>query len=342
MSAVNLGPISMGLARDDEGWKEYTVTYKILTTSFDDGPQTVINAPGLPTIGSTWTFGNDIDDWVWCSAATRIAPHTHHADDGPVATWTLEQTFTNRPRWRCQDNNIENPLLEPPRISGSFVKYVEEKQKGRDGEYFKSSSHELYTGPDVEFDSNRPTISIEITRSTLPLGTISSMVDTVNDANLWGLSPRKIKLSNMSFRRMLYGICTYYYIISYEFDINFKTFDRIVPDVGTREINPWFFANINKETNAIWTVDDTLEKWPYKNSHGQTVILETYTPAKKLKDIPRAFTKITDENGNPLGFHLLDGNGRIFTGADGQTQGTHTLEYYPESNFLLLGIPSSF
>lgn len=336
MSASVLGKADWGLTRDKDGYRDYHIIYLIETTSTQDGPQTVLFTPGIPSVGSVWAFGNDLDDWVWAVPDTRIYTVKRGGPNDPTNYWILEQTFTNRPQWRCQDTNIENPLLEPPRLSGSYVKYVEEKRKGMDGKYFRSSSHELITGADVEFDSNRPTVTIEITSLTLPLGTITSMVDTVNDANLWGLSPRKIKLSNVSWRRLLWGVCTFYYVVTLEFDVNFQTFDRVVADMGTRELRRDILKTINPNTGNPYTPLDTVTKWTTPDN--KTITFPTGT---RLMDIPQAFDLIRDKSGFPLGWHHLNGRGQIWYPDSGDPPGEITLKYYPESNFLLLGIPTT-
>ena len=89
----------------------------------------------------------------------------------------------------------------------------------------------------VEFDSNRPTVSIGMNLSVLPLSTFAPMVDTVNDAVLWGLPKRCVKLTNVSWSRQLYGTCTFYYTVNYEFDCRYDTFDRKVYDEGTKILN---------------------------------------------------------------------------------------------------------
>lgn len=333
MSAILRGPIDMTLARDKDGYKDYTIVWKIETTSYLDGPYTVINCPTLPDIGTTWSFGNDLDDWVWCIPDTRIAPIRSGNPDDPARFWTLEQTFTNRPMWRCQTTEIEEPWLEPPRVSGSYVKFTKEIRYDRHGKLVKSSSHEMITGPDVEFDDNRPTVAIEINSLTLDLSDITSMIDTVNDAPLWGLSARKIKLSNVSWARRLYGVCTFYYTIAMEFDVNFDTFDRTIADIGTRHINPKLLGDKKKADGSPVTITPESPLWDVWGG-------VTYTPPRALKDIPSAFTKILDKDERELGWTILDGKGRVAGTPDSdRPPGEIKIEYYPESNFLLLGIP---
>ena len=112
---------------------------------------------------------------------------------------------------RCNTTSIENPLAEPQKVSGTFIKYTRELVWDKDGDLLIYSSHEPIKGGDVEFDRNRPSVRVEQNVSGLGLATFAAMVDTLNDATLWGLVARCIKLDNVSWERKLYGVCTYYY-----------------------------------------------------------------------------------------------------------------------------------
>ena len=57
MSATCLGRIDWSMDRDKEGHREYKLTTRVKTTAVTDGPYTVMNAAGLPSVGSVWAFG---------------------------------------------------------------------------------------------------------------------------------------------------------------------------------------------------------------------------------------------------------------------------------------------
>lgn len=236
MAATLVGLADWSCTRDRDGYKDFQAVWKIKTSDPEDGPGTVLACPGLPAIGSPWSFGNDTEPWVFCRPDATVRKLLQN--DEKTHWWRVEQVFSNRPLRRCQTSSIENPLDEPPDISGSFVKYVREAAFDKDGKPFKNSAHERLRGKFLERDYNRHTISISMNILTLPLSLYAPMVDTVNDAPLWGLSPRMVKLSNVIWSRKLYGTCTYYYTVTYEFDIDFQTFDRLVPDEGTKVLAP--------------------------------------------------------------------------------------------------------
>lgn len=235
MVAIAKGHTDWKLTMDKDGHRDYTIDWFVEATSASDGPATILRASGLPTVGSVWSFGNDVDLWAFCWPNWTATPVQTNE---PNYWWKVSQLFTTKPLSRCQDNSIENPIMEPDRINGTFVKYVKEVTEDRFGNALKTSSHEMIRGSIVEFDHNRPTVTIEKNVLTLPLATFAPMIDTVNDSTLWGLPARTVKLSSASFQRKLYGTCSYYYVIRYDFDIDYRTFDRNTLDEGSRVLSP--------------------------------------------------------------------------------------------------------
>lgn len=301
-------------SRNDGGERVFKLTTVVKTTDKNDGPQTVMFTPGLPAIGSQWNFGNDNDIWAFCTPQMNIRSLLPKE---PNFFWTVEQTFSTLRRKTCDQELIEDPLLEIQKVSGGFTRFTEEISKNRFGNAIRTSSHELIRGPQVEFDRNRPTVTIEQNVASLGLSTFTDMIDKVNDATLWGLGSRKIKLSNVTWSRNIYGSCNYYYTRTFEFEINFETFDRTVLDEGTKALRgSW---------NALCT--------------------EYTADAGTDKNNPLHFTRFKDCN-HENSRVILDGNGLPVT-RQGTGTGTFSInageidiEYYQERNFLLLGIPT--
>lgn len=316
-TSVSVGPIAKGLTRDSEGHRDYMVRHLVRATDPLDGPETVMNTPGLPQIGALWNFGNDTDVWAFCWPDMKIKPHKISENDA-VTIWSAEQKFSTRPLSRCQDETIEDPLLEPDRVSGGFFKYTREVTEDRFGDAIQSSSFETLRGPQVEFDHNRPTVRIGQNVPNLELEVFTPMVDTLNDDVLWGLPARQIKLSNVSWSRRLFGICDFYFTRDLEFDIDTDTFDKTAVDEGTKALH------------GHW-VDDT---WTLLDIGG--------SPPDPSN--PAHFSRYKDRNGENTRV-LLDGAGQplnlnVDTGTGGTDPTKIDIEHYKESNFLLLGIPA--
>ena len=314
-AAIEGGPYTKSASRDSDGHREYKIAHLVRTTSKNDGPQIVMDTPGLPAIGSVWAFGNDLDFWAFCRPNMTVRIHKEKKGD-PAFYWLVEQTFSSKPLDRDQTEPVEDPLLEPQKVSGNFVKYTQEISKDRHGKLLKSSSHERFRGPEVEFDFNRPAVRVEQNVALLGIATFSEMVDTVNDDLLWGLGKRKIKLSDVSWDRRAYGegFTEIYYTRIFDFDVNFKTFDRKIPDYGTLVLKGRW---TNVEDNPTWTVDAGMDKTN-----------------------PNHFERFPDTRGNLKGRVLLDGNGRPLANENNPVM--IDVEHYEESDFLLLGIPTTF
>jgi hypothetical protein len=334
MAVVRVSPpYGKELNRDEDGHRNYQVFHDVETDNALDGPQIISGAAGLPQIGDQWAFGNDMDVWAFCWPNAKI----RSVGGGPreaTKRWRVEQLFTTRPFSRCQDTAIEDPLLEPQGIGGTFVKYTEEAQRDRFGALILSSSHEMLRGPQVEFDANRPTVRISQNVAVLGLAVFTPMVDDVNDRELWGLSARTVKLSNVSWDRKFHGLCDVYFTRILDFDINFKTFDRDLLDEGTKVLSGhWIEPTGTGSCGAdSWQLVDICGSAPDK-------------------DNPQHFIRFKDRNGENIRA-ILDGNGlpantTIRTGT-GPGTGTSTtddagdihVEKYEESNFFLLGIPA--
>lgn len=268
MAATLVGEYEVSAVRDEEGHREFTLSSRVRTSTVTDGPATVMATPGLPAIGVSWgTWSgcpwSEIDAWArcWPNLKVRMA----YEGEGPVTSWIVDQTFSTKPIKRCQDETVENPVNEPPQLSGSFLKLVREATEDRNGNVLQMSNRELMAGPAVERDDNRPTVRIQFNTLVLPLTTFAGMVDSVNDAALWGLGPRRIKLDNVSWEKKYYGVCNAYYTITYEFTIKFDQWThRIVDEGNLVKVDPaadptdpdsWVQAQDNHDENIRVLLD---------------------------------------------------------------------------------------
>lgn len=224
-----------GGGADDEGYRTYGITW-IVNCGRKDGPANVMQTPGLPLPGALWQFEDDIDVWAFCYPWMEVE-HLAQKEGDPSEWWAVKQKFSTKPMKRCQDERVENPILEPPKISGGHSRYTHEATHDRHGRMILTSSLERYKGNDVEFDRNRPTFKMEQNVATLGQDVYVPMVDTVNDSPIWGFNERCVKLSTAYFERNVYGKCGYYYTRHFEFEVNHASFDKILPDEGTRVLS---------------------------------------------------------------------------------------------------------
>ena len=303
MTATSLGPFEWGVSQDKDGHRDYTVRSKVQTTDYNDGPGIVMNAAGLPVIGSPWNFGNDFDPWALCWPTIEVEPIITDGDH--VYHWIVTNKFSTKPLNRCQNQSIQNPLLEPQKVSGAFTAYTKEAEQDKDGNPILSSSHEKIYGID-QLD-NRASVVIEQNVAGLGLNVFSQMINTVNDNPIWGMPARHVMLTNCAWSRKLWGTCTFYYTRRFEFEVRKDGFDLDdVADMGFKQFN-------GIDPNDPGRAD------------------------------PSNYVVIKDPNDENTPVRLmLDGNGDVNSDPINNPTFLPTIQLYGESNFFTLGVPAVF
>lgn len=329
MAATLLGPTSWSMQRNTEGHRTYDLTHKIKCLK-TEGPATALQTPGLPVPGSVWIVDDDVDLWAFC---TQEATVKAMVDGEPNTHFLVTQKFSTRPNPRCQDAQFEDPLLEPAKLSGGSISYTEEATEDRFGAPIRNSAFEQFRGAQVEFDANRPTVRVQKNYPTLGADVWAPMENTLNDAPLWGLPARCWKLSRITWDQQYFGQCEVYYTITYEFDAYVKEdpdtgelvsgFDRDLLDEGTKVLNG---------------------HWGRGGNEGYGWVLDNIGGVAPDPLNPAHFIRFKDRNGENTRV-ILNGHGipydpeQATSGTADDTPGSIHVEKYPESNFLLLGIP---
>lgn len=335
------------LDRDSEGFREYHVVQQVQTTTplvnpagagwQGDGPASILGAAGLAATGEVWSFGNDNDQWAFCLPTKKVQKAPKQSKGEGIQVWNVESVFSTRPLDRCMATDVENPLDEPQKVRGNSVRYTIEAHKDRFGDPIVSSSHEMYRGPQVEFDGGRDQVVIEQNVPDLELGLVTSLRNSLNDDTMWGLGPRRVKLSDFSWEELWYGTCIHYFRRVLTFDIRNDPqdlFDRTLLDEGTKVLNGRW-----DEVSGIWQVI------PIPGFGGQP---------DPDRDNPQHFIRYKDRRGENARV-ILDGKGLpadslaqfgtgtvAGTGTDStDPAGQHLVEYYDEADLFQLNIPTS-
>ncbi|MFA5056489.1 MAG: hypothetical protein WC485_00110 [Opitutaceae bacterium] len=336
------GPRSFGGGRTAEGHREYTLSFLVEAEPMD-GPYNIMHTPGLPEVGSEWDFGNagfsgavsgtsdgsgEIDEWAFCLPELKIRPH--EAKEGEASRfYTVECKYsTNAAKFnqRCQDLEIGDPCLEPPKISGGFTTRSKKLTHNRQGEMIRTSSWEVPEGTEV--DVGLPTVSIQQNVLTLGLSTFSTMINTVNDDTLWGLPKRFIKLVNAPWERKMYGKCTYYYTRTFEFEIDNETRDKDGNYIG---FDRQYVNQGEMVLAGHWEQASSNAPWIWYDELFYPTVGPDPNPANPLH-----FKRYVDRDGN-LARTYLDINGRPLF--EDEEPVIWVEELFHESNFLLLGVP---
>lgn len=304
MSTTLKGVLDVKGDGDDEGHRTYTVRMMVESDSLLDGPNEVRLTPGTPIPGDIYLVNNDLDLWAFCTPKWTATGHDVKEGEN-VRFWILERTFTTKlpaggpgQRGRCNDNDIEDPLLEPPRINGSTTNKSEEITNDRFGASVTTSSHEQMRGPQLEFDMPTDKVSIEMNVASMAqINRAYALRNHVNYNQMWGFNPRCIRLAGVSFDVKYYGACYKYYTLKLEFETNPNTFDRDLLDEATKVLNG-HWGNVDSGTG---TGTGTF-------AVGDTWILDPIGGEPPDPENPSHFIRATDRVGNPMKI-VLNGYG---------------------------------
>lgn len=282
MAFTFTGPRRWSAVRDSEGYRTYTLISRVTSDTALDGPALAMQTPGLPIPGATWLLDNDIDVWAWCRWDTTVEPLL---EGEPNKHFNVTNVFSTRPpgtgggsapggmsggrggggpggspndnkRSGCRDFQFEDPLTEPPKIGGSFVKYSEFAAFDKDANGLFYSNLEPILGAEAEFDATRYTVRIEFNSPILNLTFINGFRDKVNSQALWGFPARCVKLTNHTWERRFYGSCYVYYVHTFDFEIRVNNgaysnlyasgWDRLIGNAGQKMLAGEYAPNASK------------------------------------------------------------------------------------------------
>lgn len=318
------GPIFMEAEADDEsGHRTYRITFLVHSDSKFDGPALVMQTPGLPVPGSIWAFGNDLDVYAWCRPGMRVRRAPTVRSTGPVPDWHVERTFSTRPaapmggtssgrpggsgpgkggnRQGCHDGRVEDPLLEPQGVSGSFLRRPDEWGYDVNGDPILTSSYEEFPADKLGFEVVNPTVSVEQNVPALELALCTSMLNTLNNTSLWGLPARTWRLSEFDWERKYHGQCYPYYVRKFKFEANYHVI--VNPFTGDPELLPSWDKTLPDQGNKV-----LRGKWD--RTADRYVVDSDADPLA-----PKDFSRYQDKDGNVTTV-ILNGAGRPYDAAD--------------------------
>lgn len=251
MATEFVGIRKMGGGRDAEGHRTWNVVCRVRATAgtWIIGPAEVLATPGLPIPGQSWASytGDTAEPLAWFLPESPVEMLPGESEGARCLYADVTFTASTKPppsdKQRCQDTQIENPLLEPEKITVNYSNTTEEASFDNNHDPILTSSKERVRGPQVEFDVGR--WAVQVTRNVWPLNLSvrAPLANTVNDAAMWGVPARCIRFVPGPMVRNLYGQCLYYWTITDNYEIwvtldedgNPESgWDRSVMDEGTK------------------------------------------------------------------------------------------------------------
>lgn len=213
-------PMASSLQADQEGHRTYQSSYRVESDDKYDGPATVSLAAGLPSPGTFYAWGNDIDTEAY--AWRRPSVSLMNDSQAGRKLWRVIVTHSTRPQPRCTDAQL-TPLDEPPKMGGSFVERQGLLIIDSTGRDVVNTAGDPFV-PALEYDIYDDTAWITFNSATINLATRAQYVGTVNDATFWGLAARSVKLKAWTWEIGYYGQCYPYIANRLEFHIKYDKF----------------------------------------------------------------------------------------------------------------------
>jgi hypothetical protein len=247
---VKSGSRELTLHIDADGHRTYTAKF-VVECATTDGPGQISRAVGLPTPGSHWAFGSDLDTWAFCTPEVTVEPELK---DEPNTQYIVTKTFTTKPKngSKCQDYRPENPLDEPMEVSGDFELKPEEGLYDRFNKMITNSAWEPIRGAQNEWDMDFMKVKVKQNVPLLQYSLLCAMINTVNSVPLWGQPKRCWRVTGIGWVRKSYGNCIFYYERNFEFTLDKRTHDRDILDEGTKALH-----GVNDKGNWVITPMDT-------------------------------------------------------------------------------------
>lgn len=200
---------------DLDGQREYTSVYRVLTNSRSDGPITVIGAPGIPAFGSTYSAGNDFDTRA---VVVSFGPVDLESEKDSLKQWLCTVNYSTQLVKKCEDFDIDNPLAEPPIISGDFIQGEVLLTKDSAGNDIKNSAEDYYDGLTKEVA--RPSLEIQKNFAYVDLDFLRQYINTTNSGTFFGVAANYWRFTRCRWQRVFRGTCQPYYQVQYGFDLD--------------------------------------------------------------------------------------------------------------------------
>jgi len=287
------------------------------TPDYTKGPYWIYSQhiTGLPWLShptlQNWDYEGITDTGVVLLPPYKIQPFGQKEGER-VEYYTVECKFSNViTEYKAGTGGSSSPDSYP-KFSGGFVQDRIEAQKDYLGHRILSSSLEAVKGPAVEFDFNRPIVSIEqiaseafMTGGDPPnLFLICRLQNRVNGQELWGLDERTIKINNCTWDQMYYlGQPVYH--LRWEFEVAYNYMDT-----DTSNPQTWDRTDIvdegTKMVSGHWTKSGN--DWVYTEDDG--IPVAPFYPTEQSQ-----FIRARDPHGE-LMHVLLDGGGRMIDDED--------------------------
>lgn len=186
MAVTAVNAISSTLKITDDRERQYTVLYEVLTDSRTDGPKTVASAGGLPSPGTSYSYGDETDVDALCIGAAGDIGYRDLGESRkvwvvPVLFGTAGITGGSNSDGSSGPQQIDGPWV----VSGDTVGRMVAKLSDLDGVPLCNSVGERFI-PAPESQLNMATVKLSRKTSSLNFLDWLTTVDAINSTAFWG------------------------------------------------------------------------------------------------------------------------------------------------------------
>ena len=186
MAVTAVNAISSTLKITDDRERQYTVLYEVLTDSRTDGPKTVASAGGLPSPGTSYSYGDESDVDALCIGAAgdigcRDLGESRKVWVVPVLFGTAGITGGSNSDGSSGPQQIDGPWV----VSGDTVGRMVAKLSDLDNVPLCNSVGERFI-PAPEAQLNMATVKLSRKTSSLSFVDWLTTVDAINSTAFWG------------------------------------------------------------------------------------------------------------------------------------------------------------
>lgn len=228
-------PSGRGGSIERDGLKEYSVIYKVVTNDKRDGPAIVRTAFGIPSIGDTYSVGNESDLSGVC-----VRKEVRQDQDCPFE-WEVE-CFFSTDLGEKPPTQFSTPLDEPAEISfgfqerrilipGRFNNPIGPPADGAWQAGIYAPNGDLFD-PQPEATIADPVWTISKNVQSVSYPTFLALANSVNSDTFQGVSPRQLMLKPPRAVRKYHKVIGFYFTISYDIIYRFETWDIQILNQG--------------------------------------------------------------------------------------------------------------
>jgi hypothetical protein len=204
----------------------YSAVYRVQSNSKNEDPQTILAAPGLPTLASSWPS----DLGAFC-----VGRKPEQRQETPDF-WDVTCDFTSSPDIRQPDDVEENPLLRPPTVDRSPVSRQRIVTRDVNGEYVLNSAGEP-PNPPWEREEHVPSFSITKNMANWPAGLELALTDSINSGAIaipaYGIAyPAKVGKCNGFSGRQAFENNVAFWTVTVEIELDWEEWNKPLIDAG--------------------------------------------------------------------------------------------------------------